>query len=706
VHASAGNGAATVTWSPPLSTGAALTGYTVTAYLASIGVAVAQVTVSAGTTSATFTGLSNGAAYTFTVSAGSTSGSGPESARSNAVTPGTPPLAPSNLRATAGGSVVTLTWTPPASDGGLAIIGYTVTAYLGSSSTIAQQVQVGAGQTAATLTGLTPGRSYSFTVTAQNGAGSGAASARSNLVTLATVPDAPVNVRATPTVGAVSVNWNAPPSDGASPITGYVVSVMDTATGRSTALNTAGSVTGTMVTGLTNGRTYTVTVTAVNAMGESLASTPSNPVTLPSAPDAPTNLRITPGDMSASISWTAPASNGGAAITWYVITASDGIHTPVSATSTTTSVTLPGLTNDVTYSISVAAANAVGKGPAAAATVVPRNLPPVLQPLEDRSVQYSDDLSFDVSATDTESGDHLSFTAVGLPSGLSLTDHSTGSATISGTVQAAAGTYEVTVSVSDGRNPAVTRSLTITVTPETAVVSLPGTNPSAIPLMRKATTSGPVTLSAVIGESADSRAGDITSAAPVTCTLTGFSSNITYSRTATVRPGSAQNTLAASCPFNRLPIDEYRVAITTSGTHYAGSADGMLAIYRVSKNVLRAAGSLTHDGITGDVIARAQYTATGRLKGSLRYVEHRSGGDVTLQSGSISALIVRNGRIYVQGTATLNGVGGYRFAASLLPGSSSQFGLWVTDAGQQTVANLTFAPAALTSGQATVTHRR
>ena len=75
------------------------------------------------------------------------------------------------------------------------------------------------------------------------------------------------------------------------------------------------------VTGLTNGTAYTFKVAAINAVGTgSQSADPSNPVTPATVPGAPTVVTAVGGDASASVSWTAPASDGGSAVTGYVVT--------------------------------------------------------------------------------------------------------------------------------------------------------------------------------------------------------------------------------------------------------------------------------------------------------------------------------------------------------------------------------------------------
>ncbi len=88
-----------------------------------------------------------------------------------------PPGAPTGVLATPSNGSATVRWVAPAYDGGSAITSYTVTSSPGGFTATT------AGATSATVTGLTNGTSYRFTVTATNVAGPGPASGPSAAVT-------------------------------------------------------------------------------------------------------------------------------------------------------------------------------------------------------------------------------------------------------------------------------------------------------------------------------------------------------------------------------------------------------------------------------------------------------------------------------------------------------------------------------------------
>lgn len=93
-----------------------------------------------------------------------------------------PPAAPTGVGATGGEGSATVTWTAP-SPGTSPITSYTVTPYIGTSAQTTTTISGSPPATSATITGLTNGATYTFTVTAANAVGSGPPSPASNAVT-------------------------------------------------------------------------------------------------------------------------------------------------------------------------------------------------------------------------------------------------------------------------------------------------------------------------------------------------------------------------------------------------------------------------------------------------------------------------------------------------------------------------------------------
>ncbi|MGC8912671.1 MAG: fibronectin type III domain-containing protein [Thermoplasmata archaeon] len=188
------------------------------------------------------------------------------------------PSAPQHLVALPGNSSVTLTWQPPASDGGSAITAYKV--YWGTSAgNYTNNVTVG-NITSYTIPNLTSGQTYYFAVSAINAAGEGA---KSNEVsaTPCTVPSAPQNLQATAGNGNVTLTWQPPASDGGSTITAYKI-YWGTSAGNYTNNVTVGNITSYTITNLTNGQTYYFAISGINAAGESaksneVSATPQQP---------------------------------------------------------------------------------------------------------------------------------------------------------------------------------------------------------------------------------------------------------------------------------------------------------------------------------------------------------------------------------------------------------------------------------------------
>ena len=212
---------------------------------------------------------------------------------------------------------------------------------------------------------------------ALNEAGVRSGNGYATITPLPTVPTAPQSANATAGNAQATVSWDAPADDGGSPIVGFTATCASTSGAASASASDIASPI--VVSGLTNGATYTCSVTATNAIGESAASAPSNAVVPRTVPGAPTSVVATPGNGKVTVSWTAPASNGGSAIIFYSITPYHGTIALPARTfwATTTSAVMPALTNGTAYNFKVQARNAAGAGPMSVASnvAIPRTVP-------------------------------------------------------------------------------------------------------------------------------------------------------------------------------------------------------------------------------------------------------------------------------------------------------------------------------------------
>lgn len=249
---------AVVSWVRPIDTGgAAVTSFRVSA------VELPTATCTTAAISCTVAGLTLGRSYSFTVVAVNAAGTSLPSAASASVIPiPTIPPPPATVRAVSGIASASVTWTRPISDAGSPITSYRASAIEDPTRSC----------TTTTLTcevlGLTD-RSYTFAVVVTNGIGASVASHASNpVIPTVGAPGAPRTVMGSSGDGSVIVAWIPPLNDGGRPITSYRVTAMQDPTKECTA-TTGLSCT---VRGLTNGRIYTFTVRATNAIGQGPAS--------------------------------------------------------------------------------------------------------------------------------------------------------------------------------------------------------------------------------------------------------------------------------------------------------------------------------------------------------------------------------------------------------------------------------------------------
>ena len=256
-----GTSSANVSFTAPSSNGGApIASYTAIASPGNIRKTLFQ----SGSGTILVTGLSSGTDYTFTVVANNWGRSSSASLVSNQIrTPGVP-NAPTGVSATLGSAgSVNIAFTAPVNNGGSPILSYTATSTPdGLTGTISQ-----AGSGTISISGLTPGQSYQFSVVATNALGNSSASTASTAITMPNYPGAPTGATAVLTdPTTVSISFTAPSTNGGSTITGYTAtSIPDGLTG---SISQAGSGTIT-ISGLTAGNIYRFSVVATNSTGDS-----------------------------------------------------------------------------------------------------------------------------------------------------------------------------------------------------------------------------------------------------------------------------------------------------------------------------------------------------------------------------------------------------------------------------------------------------
>jgi predicted phage tail protein len=237
------------------------------------------------------------------------------------------PSAPTGLTATTGNSSATLSWTAPTGVISQAPITDYREQYSSNSGVTWTTFSAAASiTTTTTVTGLTNGTAYVFRVAAVNAIGVGAYTAASSSVTpiAGTPPNAPTSLTTTAGNAQITLAWTAPSAPGTYAITGYTVEYTPSG-GSAQTVSTGSTSTSYTLTGLTNGTAYTVRVAGISAAGTGTYTAASSSVTPVSAsvPGAPRSITVTAcGCGNATISWLAPLSDGGSAVTSYRLRAS------------------------------------------------------------------------------------------------------------------------------------------------------------------------------------------------------------------------------------------------------------------------------------------------------------------------------------------------------------------------------------------------
>ncbi|MEK0316505.1 S-layer homology domain-containing protein [Cohnella sp. 56] len=250
----------------------------------------------------TLSGLANGTAYTFTVTATNAQGDSPASTPSNEVIPAIQaPVAPVNLVAAAGDAQVALTWDAAADADSYAVYRYEGAAAPADAADW-QLIGMSVTGTTYTVTGLANGKRYAFALKAANAGGESDYSAAAVATPTAVVPAAPAAPEQPIAVagdGQVTLTWDAVAGADSYAVYSYegATAPADAADWRLVKASVAGMTY--TATGLANGKRYAFAVKAANAGGESDYSAAA--VATPTAPQSET-----PGNPSVPVIDNAP----------------------------------------------------------------------------------------------------------------------------------------------------------------------------------------------------------------------------------------------------------------------------------------------------------------------------------------------------------------------------------------------------------------
>ncbi|MGR3912980.1 MAG: fibronectin type III domain-containing protein [Gammaproteobacteria bacterium] len=302
---------------------------------------------------------------------------------------GTPPSAPILSAPVVRSETLQLRWVAPSASGEADLSGYKIrwaeeaapAAYLNANGADGADI-AGAGVTTYALSGLTNGTAYRVQIAAANRFGGGIWSVAQSGEPLG-APSAPRALRTVISDEQINLHWQPPANNGGSGILHYHVrwaagSAADTwlnpaAAGASD--NSLGaradSAAQHVIANLTNGMLYQLEVAAVSEVARDVGLENLNWASIRDysarPPDRPTGLRALSGAGFLRLQWSAPANNGGDAISAYVVRWSKGENTsdwqgPRTPGPSARSYDLIGLEDRTQYEVQIAARNRAGTG--------------------------------------------------------------------------------------------------------------------------------------------------------------------------------------------------------------------------------------------------------------------------------------------------------------------------------------------------------
>ena len=316
------------------------------------------------------------------------------------------PGAPTNVTMNPYGTLTDVRWRAPASDGGATISGYRVE--VSTDQETWTEIASSVTFTSYLHRGVTIGTTYHYRVSARNSIGLGTTSDTASVTARAAkVPSAPRDLAATVHGITVDLSWARPRFDGNDPTVTYL---LETSTDEETWETLEASTTALSYahTGLELATTYHYRVSARNSLGLGAPSlTMATTWEALYAPSAPQNVTGIADGTTINLSWEAPDSDGGAAISGYRVEASTDGETWTDAASSATGTTYAhtGRTLETTYQYRVSARNSEGLSTPSDTTWVTA-LETVVAPGAPRNVtaasggRHSIELSWDLPASD------------------------------------------------------------------------------------------------------------------------------------------------------------------------------------------------------------------------------------------------------------------------------------------------------------------
>jgi fibronectin type 3 domain-containing protein len=269
-----------LSWTAPSNNGgSAITGYKIERSAdggSTWSILVANATPTATTYSDT--GLTSNTPYTFRVSAINAIGTSSPSNTASTTTLPTPPATPTGVTATAiSSNSITVSWNASPS-----ATSYNI--YRSTSSSGPFPMVGSTAATSSTDTGLSPGTTYYYEISAANSGGESAPSSPVSATTIsATTPQPPTGLTANAVSSSqTNLSWTVPSNNGGSAITGYKIerSIDGGTTWLTIVSNTASTSTTYSDTGLASSTTYTYRVSAINSVGTSSPSNTASATTL------------------------------------------------------------------------------------------------------------------------------------------------------------------------------------------------------------------------------------------------------------------------------------------------------------------------------------------------------------------------------------------------------------------------------------------